>query len=129
MRLYETMFLVDNARAKENPEVVIGELKELVAKAGGQVINCDKWDERKLAYEIAHQRRGTYVLCHWQGEPQVPARLERLAKLSGFVLRSLTILDEDGTEIVKVREETQKKEQTLEAEETSEVDQPQGLGG
>lgn len=132
MRLYETMFLVDNARAKDNPELVANELKEMVARAGGQVVNCDKWDERKLAYEIAHQRRGTYVLCHWHGDPQAPAKLERLSKLSGMVLRSLTILDEDGIEITKPHEEAQAKKEPSGGPEVAEAAgsaPPRGRGG
>jgi small subunit ribosomal protein S6 len=105
LRLYETMFLVDNSRAKENVDAVAGELKSLVERAGGEVVNCDKWDERKLAYEIAGLRRGTYVLCHWNGPPDAAARLERLCRLSETVLRSLTVRDEDGIEIAGPRQE------------------------
>ena len=105
LRLYESMFLVDNNRAKENVETVVAGLRDLVAKAGGQVVNCEKWDERKLTYEIARQRRGTYVLCHWNGPNDAPAKVERACQLSDYVLRVLTVVDEDGIEIPKAREE------------------------
>ena len=105
MRLYETMFLVNGARAKENVEPLVAELTEMVARTGGEVVNCDKWEERKLAYQIAHQRRGVYVLCHWNGPPDAPAKLERACRLSEAVLRVLTVVDEDGIEMPKPREE------------------------
>ena len=105
MRLYESMFLVQNTRARSDPEEVIAELKEMVVRAGGEVVNCDKWDERKLAYEINKQRRGTYVLCHWNGPPSAPAKVERQCRLSDVVLRVLNVVDEDGVEIAKPREE------------------------
>ncbi len=105
MRLYESMFLVSNTRAKDGLDEVIAELTELVSRAGGEVVNCDKWEERKLAYEINGQRRGTYILCHWNGPPAAPAKVERQSRLSALVLRVLNVLDEDGTESLKPREE------------------------
>ena len=108
MRLYETMFLVDNAKAKENVEAVAAELKEMLERFGGEVINCEKWDERKLAYQIVKQRRGTYMLSHWNGPPDAPAKLERACQLSDTVLRVLTVLDEDGIEVPKPREDTRR---------------------
>ncbi len=105
MRLYESMFLVDNTRARGDLEGVMAELREMVERAGGEVVNCDKWDERKLAYEISGQRRGTYILCHWNGPPTASARVERQCRLSSLVLRVLNVVDEDGVEVVKPREE------------------------
>jgi small subunit ribosomal protein S6 len=105
LRLYESMFLVDNARAKEDLDGTVAELREMVERVGGEIVNCDKWDEKKLAYAINGQRRGTYVLCHWNGPPGAPAKLERACRLSALVLRVLNVLDEDGIEIVKPRED------------------------
>jgi len=109
LRLYETMFLVDNAKAKENADAVVAEMKEMVTRVGGEVVNCDKWDERKLAYPIARQRRGTYVICHWNGPSDAPAKMERLCRLSATVLRAMTILDEDGTDMPKTRDDYRKE--------------------
>jgi small subunit ribosomal protein S6 len=105
LRLYESMFVVDNARAKENLQGVMDGLKEMLARAGGEVVNMGKWDERRLTFQIKRQRRGTYILCHWNGPPGAPPKLERACRLSESVLRILTIVDEDGVEIAKPREE------------------------
>jgi small subunit ribosomal protein S6 len=105
LRLYESMFLVSNTRAKEGLDDVIAELTDLVSRAGGEVVNCGKWEERKLAYAIDGQRRGTYILCHWNGPPGAPAKVERQSRLSPLVLRVLNVLDEDGIENVAPREE------------------------
>lgn len=99
------MFLVDNGRAKDDLDGILAELGEMVARAGGEMVNIGKWDERKLTYEIKHQRRATYVLAHWNGPPDGPARIERSCALSETVLRVLTLRDEDGTEIMSPREE------------------------
>lgn len=106
MRLYETMFLADNTKAKEDLDGVLAELGEIVTRGGGELVNIGKWDERKLTYQIKRERRGTYVLCHWNGPADAPAKVERSCSLSETVLRVLTVHDEDGTEIKGPREET-----------------------
>ena len=106
MRLYETMFMADNTKAKEDLDGLLAELGEIVTRAGGEIVNIDKWDERKLTYQIKRQRRGTYVLCHWNGPSDGPAKVERSCSLSETVLRVLTLRDEDGTEIAAPREES-----------------------
>ncbi len=100
------MFLADNTKAKEDIDGILAELGEIVTRAGGEVVNIDKWDERKLTYEIKRQRRGTYVLCHWNGPIDAPAKVERSCLLSETVLRVLNLRDEDGTEIKSPREES-----------------------
>lgn len=113
-RLYESMFLVQNARAKEDIEGVTADLKQIIERAGGELVNIAKWDERKLTYEIKRQRRGTYVLSHWNGPGDAPAKVERQCKLDTGVgepvLRVLTVRDEDGIEMPKPREETSRRE-------------------
>jgi len=105
LRLYESMFVVDNAKAKENLQEVMDGLKEMLARADGEVVNMGKWDERRLTFQIKRQRRGTYILCHWNGPQDAPPKLERSCRLSEWVLRVLTVVDEDGVEIAKPREE------------------------
>ena len=105
MRLYESMFVVENVKAKENLEDVMDGLKEMLARAGGEVVNMGKWDERRLTFEIKRQRRGTYILSHWNGPRDAPPKLERACHLAEWVLRVLTVVDEDGVEIAKPREE------------------------
>jgi len=104
-KLYETMFLVDNTRAKDHVEDVVADLREMVVRAGGEVVNCEKWDERKLAYTIAGRKRATYCICHWNGPPDAVAKLERACRLSEMVLRVLNVCDEDGLEMPSPRED------------------------
>lgn len=101
MRLYEAMFLVDAARAREKIDPVLDDLRGMVERVGAEVVSCEKWDERRLAYRIKRHRRGTYVLCHFNGPPDSIVKLERACKLSDSVLRVLVVRDEDGIETSK----------------------------
>lgn len=95
-RLYEVMFVVDAGHGRENQAKLMAELKDLVEKSGGTWVNGDKWEERRLAYNIKKRKRGLYVLAHMVCPTSSVARLERNIQISDLVLRALITVDEDG---------------------------------
>ena len=101
MRLYEAMWVVDINKAKEDFTQIQTELKEIITRHGGEVVNCDKWEDRKLAYPIERQTRATYVLSHFNAPSESIKEIQRRATLSESVLRVLITLDEDGTDTAK----------------------------
>jgi len=60
---YEAMFLFGQAAAQDL-EGALNQVRQIVERHGGQVLVLKRWDERKLAYEIKKQKRGTYVICY-----------------------------------------------------------------
>ena len=100
MRLYEAMILIEAGRAKANHDEIVEEITKTIERFGGQVVNCEKWDERKLAYAIKRQRRGVYLLSHFTAPPEAIVRIERAFAISETFLRVLVTRDEDGTDVV-----------------------------
>lgn len=96
MKLYEAMFVVDSNKARQEHEKVVEELKGVILKGGGEVVNCDKWEERKLCYAIKRHKRAIYYLAHFRAEGEAIVRIERAAQLCETVLRALITVDEDG---------------------------------
>jgi PTH1 family peptidyl-tRNA hydrolase len=93
---YEGMFLIDNSRVKLDPEACVGTVNELLAKHAANVVRTDRWDERKLAYEVNKQKRATYVLSHFEMEPQAVIELRRDVNLNEDFLRALVLrIEED----------------------------------
>jgi small subunit ribosomal protein S6 len=95
-RLYEVMFVVDAGHGRENQGKLMGELKDLVEKSGGTWVNGDKWEERRLAYNIQKRKRGLYILSHVVCSTQSISRLDRNIQISDLVIRALITVDEDG---------------------------------
>ena len=62
-------------------------ITRVVAEAGGQVGNVDRWGRRRLAFEIEHQSEGYYVVVEFTAEPEVLTELERSLHLADEVLR------------------------------------------
>jgi len=75
----------------EADESVLGQAVEritkVVSEGGGAVGNIDRWGRKRLAFEIAKQNEGYYVVVDFTAEPSVIAELERTLHLADEVLR------------------------------------------
>ncbi len=91
MSLYEGMFLMDNRQANRDWDGSLDSLKAIIAKHGGEIVRCDKWGERKLAYEVKGRRRGTYVLVYFNGQDDCVANITRECQLADLILRALVL--------------------------------------
>ncbi|MBQ7595350.1 MAG: 30S ribosomal protein S6, partial [Clostridia bacterium] len=47
--------------------------------------------KRKLAYEIDDETEGYYVLVNYSCEPDFPAEIDRVVKITDGLIRALTI--------------------------------------
>lgn len=86
--LYEGLFLVSQS-ASTDVNAALDHLKGILARAEAEVIGLQKWDERRLAFPIKGQRRGTYFISYFRAPRSKLVGLERDCNLSEQVLRSL----------------------------------------
>lgn len=89
--VYEGLFIFDSNRYGRDPVGVSGQIAELVSKLGGEVLVSRLWEERRLAYPINGQRKGTYWLAYFKLDSRHLVALERDLQLSESILRSLTL--------------------------------------
>ncbi len=85
---YEAMFLISQQVASDFAGA-IQHIRDLLDRAGAEVLAMQKWDERRLAYEIDKQRRGIYILTYFYAEPDAIAPLERNCNISEQIMRVL----------------------------------------
>ena len=97
-KLYEAMFVVDSAKAKEDYAKMEKECLGCLTRHGAEIVKAVKWDDRRLAYEIEKVKRGAYILAHFNADSQAIARMERQCALNENILRVLILVDEDGIE-------------------------------
>lgn len=95
---YEAMFLVDSAEATANWSDVLTAVNTVMERAEAEVISLRKWDERRLIYEIAGSKRGTYILCYFKSDPSAVSGIERDVQLSESLLRVLILRADPITE-------------------------------
>ncbi|MCK4628462.1 MAG: 30S ribosomal protein S6 [Sedimentisphaerales bacterium] len=95
---YEAMFLVDSAEATANWSEIITVINTVMERAEAEVISLRKWDERRLTFEIAGRKRGTYILCYFKSAPSAISGIERDVQLNESLLRVLILRADPITE-------------------------------
>jgi small subunit ribosomal protein S6 len=83
---YEGMFLFGSGAATE-PQAAEATVRKFIEQHGGQIAVLKKWDERKLAYEVNGQKRGTYIIAFFTATGEAVGPIERDVKLNEQVLR------------------------------------------
>jgi len=85
---YEGMFLISQGEAADFGGV-IEHINHLFERAGAEVIAMQKWEERRLSYEIDKQKRGVYILTYFKAPAENLQAFERDCNISERVLRVL----------------------------------------
>ena len=89
MNKYEMLYIIAPATTDEAKEAVIAKFEGLVATLGGTVEKTEKWGDKKLAYPIRFKDDGYYVLMTFQAEGNAIAEIQRVARLTLDVERTI----------------------------------------
>lgn len=89
--VYEAMFIFDSNRFGRDPAGVSGAIATMAQKFGGEILASRLWEERRLAYPINGQRKGTYWLTYLRLESKELVNLNREISLNESIMRSLVL--------------------------------------
>jgi small subunit ribosomal protein S6 len=85
------MFILDSNRFGRDPDAVAKGIPVLIEKLGGEMLVSRLWEERKLAYPIKGQRKGTYWLTYFRLETGRVGDLRRQCQIADDILRVLFV--------------------------------------
>ena len=91
MRDYEVLYIVRADLDDEKVQDAVKRVNRLIERAGGTAEATNVWGKRKLAYEVKHQKEGSYVLQDFQLDPDRVPELESSLKITEEVLRHLIV--------------------------------------
>lgn len=95
MRDYEVLYIVRADLDDDKVQDIIKRVNTIIEKADGSVERTNIWGKRKLAYEVKHQKEGSYILQDFQiGADRIP-ELEAALKITEEVLRHLVVRKPD----------------------------------
>lgn len=94
MAKYETMLITTATLDEEATAALVGKFKTLI-EANGAIDSIDEWGKRRLAYPINDENEGVYTVINFTSEPDFPAELDRVYKITEGVMRSLIVAKED----------------------------------
>lgn len=88
---YEAIYLVNTSLPDEQMTAILDKYSGVVARSGGTVDDVDRWDPRRLAFEVKGRREGVYVVMNFRSEPAAKNELDRIFRISDDVLRHMVI--------------------------------------
>lgn len=89
MQKYEMLILLRSDMEEEAREAELKKYADIVTAMGGSVESTDKWGVKKTAYPIQFKAEAFYALMSFTAEGNAVAELDRVAGLSGDVLRRM----------------------------------------
>ena len=90
-REYETVYVLRPNTANDGVAEVNAKVKAVIENMGGKVIKVDNWGKRRLAYEVAKERKGIYLYWRYLATAGVVEEAERNLRMLDNVIRFLTI--------------------------------------
>jgi small subunit ribosomal protein S6 len=91
LRDYEVLYIVRADLDDDKVQDAVKRVNTLIERSGGTIEQTNLWGKRKLAYEVKHQKEGSYVLQDFQLDPNRVPELEASLKITEEVLRHLIV--------------------------------------
>ena len=89
--VYEAMVIFDSNRFARERAALPAEVEKMIKSSEGDVLVSRLWEERRLAYAINGQRKGTYWLIYFRGPSSMLTSLNRQWELHDGILRHLVL--------------------------------------
>jgi small subunit ribosomal protein S6 len=99
LREYETLVVMNPELADDAAGQAVDRLKEVLDKKKATILREEKWGKRKLSFEVKKHARGHYFLLHYVAPVGAVEEVERTCRNIDQVIRFLTTLNGDVTDI------------------------------
>jgi small subunit ribosomal protein S6 len=95
MRKYDVMYIIHPSVEAEARKALIEELNAILTSRGTVKLAVNEWGMRELAYEIADQKKGYYVVLDCEMEVDAVNELDRVMGLKENILRHIIVNREE----------------------------------
>ena len=102
MRFYELIYILNSNVEHKKIDQVMKDIGSRLEKTESKIINHIVWGKKKLAYPIKGNTYGNYILLHYEGgDNNKLNEFDSWLKLSGLVIRHMTVRLEEKPDVVK----------------------------
>src|SRR5579862_1145132 len=106
---YELIYILPPDTTEQQATELHDQIQAVVTRLNGQIERTENWGRKRLAYEIARNKEGVYVLEVINGSGELMKELDRRLRVMDQVIRHLIVrVDEEK----KVVERTRTKRQS-----------------
>ena len=97
--VYESTVLINATLDDQQIELILSRIKDFITNNGGQIRDIENWGRKRLAYPVAKNKIGYYVIYRFDAPGDIVAKLERTYSLDEQILRYITLsLNNDALE-------------------------------
>jgi small subunit ribosomal protein S6 len=102
-RQYELVYIVPPETTEEALADLHAQIEVIVTRFEGTIDATENWGRRRLAYEIARQKEGVYVLELITGSGEMVKEIDRRLKVIDTVIRHLVVRVDEEMRVVNRR--------------------------
>lgn len=95
MKKYEIMFIVNPTLDEASINSVKEDVKNLLEKNEGKILDSKDMGQRDLAYEIKKHKKGYYHLYTIEGTTKTIDEFNHMSNVNNNIIRSLVVKIED----------------------------------
>lgn len=91
MNHYENIAIINADLSDDDTQKAITSITEVIKKDGGLIIKEENWGQKKLAYELNKQKKGTYAYILFQAPSTTVPALEKFYKIYDHVFKYMVV--------------------------------------
>jgi small subunit ribosomal protein S6 len=89
MHEYELVYILNPDLPEEDLTALMERVSALATNQQAEIKSQERWEKRRLAYEIKKKREGTYVVMELRASAAAVHEMDRILKITDGVLRHL----------------------------------------
>ncbi len=94
MNNYEGVFILRATLDKDAQEKLIEEIKAVIKKNKGEIVEFQNWGKKRLTFQIKKQQEGVYCFSDFRVAPDLVKKVEQVLKLNDSILRIMVVRKE-----------------------------------
>jgi len=107
-RQYELVYILPPDTTEQQVTEIHQQLEAVVSRMSGAIEKTENWGRKRLAYEIAHNKEGVYVLDVINGSGDLMKELDRRLRVMDQVIRHMIVrVDEEKKVVDRTRSKRQ----------------------
>jgi small subunit ribosomal protein S6 len=110
---YETIYVLKSGLSETDANTIHQKVDNVITKFQGSLKHRDDWGLKELAYPIENETTGRYVVVNYTGTSGVVEEIERHFKISGDVVRFLTVAVESDYDYTKSKKQIHLSEEEV----------------
>src|SRR5438270_11577742 len=107
-RQYELVYILPPDSTEQQVAELHTQIEGVVSRMNGGIDKTENWGRKRLAYEIAHNKEGVYVLDVINGSGELMKELDRRLRVLDQVIRHMIVrVDEEKKVVDRTRTKRQ----------------------